>query len=137
MMRAGFLPVYHVGPAFCAFKGYKGKSTALTVSRSCIIAAAFIATPAFAEQHQWGQSSVEYSGGVVTFRNELTTGQRDFNVLLTDAGVTVLAIVMQEAGDAPDTLIVQPPPGWLAIPSEVIVEEGSVGVILITPDGLS
>jgi len=101
------------------------------------LAFALLATPAFAETHKWGQSSVEYSGGVVTFRNELTTGQRDFNVLLTDAGVTVLAIVLQEAGDAPDTLIVQPPPGYIAIPETISVEEGAQGVIRIVLDGLS
>jgi len=101
------------------------------------IAFALIATPVAAEVHTWGQSSVDYSGGVVTFRNELTTGQRDFNVLLTDAGVSILAIVMQEAGDAPDTLIVQPPPGWLAIPETISVEEGAQGVIRIVPEGLS
>jgi len=101
------------------------------------LALALIATPAFAETHTWGASSVDYSGGVVTFRNELTTGQRDFNVMLTDAGVTVLAIVMQEAGDAPDTLIVQPPPGYIAIPATISVEEGAQGVIRITPEGMS
>jgi len=99
--------------------------------------AAFIATPAFAETHTWGGSSVDYSGGVVTFSNELTTGQRDFNVMLTDEGVTVLAIVMQNPGDAPDTLIVQPPPGWLAIPETISVEEGAQGVISIVPEGMS
>jgi len=101
------------------------------------LAFALIATPAFAETHTWGASSVEYSGGVVTFRNELTTGQRDFNVLLTYAGVTVLAIVMQNPGDAPDTLIVQAPPGWIAIPETISVEEGAQGVIRIVMEGLS
>jgi len=105
--------------------------------RALAILAALIATPTFAEVHNWGASSVEYSGGVVTFHNELTTGQRDFNVLLTDAGVTVLAIVLQESGDAPDTLIVQPPPGYIAIPETISVEEGAQGVIRIVMEGLS
>jgi len=101
------------------------------------LAFALIATPASAEVHNWGAAAVDYSGGVVTFRNELTTGQRDFNVMLTDSGVTVLAIVMQEAGDAPDTLIVQPPPGYIAIPATISVEEGAQGVIRITREGMS
>jgi len=101
------------------------------------LALALIATPAFAETHTWGASAVEYSGGVVTFRNELTTGQRDFNVLLTDAGVTVLVLVLQESGDAPDRIVVQPPAGYIAVPSSIIVNEGDSGVIRITPEGMS
>jgi len=101
------------------------------------LAFALIATPAFAETHTWGGSSVEYSGGVVTFRNELTNGPLDMFLDLTDVGVTVRVVIMQEFGRRPDVVHVLPPPGLIAIPETISVEEGAQGVIRITPEGLS
>lgn len=91
-----------------------------------------------AETYRWGASSVVYENGQVILSNELTTGGTlDFNVDMVDNGVEIRVVVMQGPGEIPDVLYVIPPSGYIAVPETISVEEGSQGIILIVPEGLS
>lgn len=52
-------------------------------------------------------------------------------------GFAVTVTVVDGEGMAPEVLSVEPPPGYLAEPAELPVEEGTSGVIALTPIPMS
>jgi hypothetical protein len=107
--------------------------------RAAATALALIASSVAAERYQFGQAWVEWDGQAVTFHNGLTSSMHypaDFYRDLTN-GFTVRVVIMQGMGNAPDTMAVIPPAGYVAIPESVTVEEHEIGVIHVYLEGLS
>ncbi len=48
-----------------------------------------------------------------------------------------VTVVWNHTWDAPDIIVVTPPPGWTAEPSHLILEEGAQMIVKIRPMGLS
>jgi len=90
-----------------------------------------------AEPYYWDGSRITFSDKTVTYHNDLSYGPQDFNKVLTDGGLSVTVLILQEPGNNPDTMHVIPPQGYIAIPESVLVEEGDSGEILIIPEGMS
>jgi len=95
-------------------------------------------TSSVAATHHWGASYIEFDGVNVTLNNELTSGgELDFNIDMTENGVTIKVVIMQGQGDIPDTMYVIPPDGYIAIPETITVEETEKGTIMVVPEGMS
>lgn len=69
----------------------------------------------------------------VVFQNELTHDYYVHNTInfTRPDGLIITVIFDMGDGSAPDVMVVVPPPGYIAIPEEVSVEEGAVGIIEI------
>lgn len=90
--------------------------------------------------HHWGTSSVTLTPGedvfaLLVFHNTMTP-QENFpggstTVTLTLEGVDVEVSLTPQPQNAPDTLRVSVPEGYMAIPSEVIVPDGSLEAVTI------
>jgi hypothetical protein len=103
------------------------------------------AVPAGAEtQHMWGSrlypSTITLEpttapGAVaqVTFVNATVHADETVTFDLTLDGLTVTVDALVGRGLTPDRMTVTPPTGFIAVPPEVDVEEGGVGVVLILP----
>ena len=64
--------------------------------------------------------------------NRLTGGVPDnLTITLRIAGLPFRVMVQQGPGQAPDVFQVYPPPGFVAVPNHVSVEEGSDATMLI------
>jgi hypothetical protein len=97
------------------------------------------AAAAFAEEFRFGQAWLLWDGREVTYHNGLTPVDRypaDFHVDLTN-GFTVRVVIMQGSGNAPDSIVVIPPAGYIAIPEMLTLEEHETGSVLVVPEGLS
>lgn len=97
------------------------------------------ATAAFSETYRFGAAEIEWTGAEVIFRNDLTPSAgfpADFHRDMTN-GFTVRVVILQGGGLAPDTMMVIPPAGYIAVPESVTVEEHQEGVIVIALEGLS
>jgi hypothetical protein len=98
-----------------------------------------LALPAAADEYRFGGSVLTFDGREVVFVNGETLASQfpvDFFRDLT-SGITVRAVIMQGLGQIPDTVHVIPPPGYIAVPSTLTVEEYGRGVIVIVLEGLS
>jgi hypothetical protein len=98
-----------------------------------------LASPLAAETYRFGGSWLEWDGERVTYHNGLTSSMHypaDFHRDLTN-GFTVRAVIMQGGGLAPDTLVVIPPAGYIAVPESLTLEEHETGHVLVIPEGLS
>ena len=111
-----------------------------------LILSAIIATPAFAADRTWwgGSPNPDYNTNAViapadapaiatiTLTNRLTGGH---DMLTTGTieipGLSVGVTVLHGPGDQPDTLHVQPPEGFIAVPPQIDVPEGGQGVVTI------
>lgn len=72
----------------------------------------------------------------VVFHNELVNGtftHSDISFYRPD-GLVIQVILDYGSGDAPDLMWVIPPPGYRAVPAEVLVEEQSTVVVEIHQD---
>lgn len=70
----------------------------------------------------------------VTFHNEMTyPAVETEGAALTLQGWEVQVLIAQGAGHTADTVTVVPPPGFMAVPSEVTVEEDHEGIITLVP----
>jgi hypothetical protein len=49
-------------------------------------------------------------------------------------GLAIVVIWQHAPGDAPDTAIIIPPPGYVAVPPEATIEEGGAVRVLIAPE---
>jgi len=95
-------------------------------------------TSSMASTHHWGASYIEFDGVNVILNNELTSGgELDFNIDMTEGGVTIKVVIMQGQGDIPDTVYVIPPEGYIALPETITVEETEKGTIMVVPEGMS
>jgi hypothetical protein len=97
-----------------------------------------VAFPAFADEYRFGGSVLTFDGREVVFTNGPTGREHpaDFHRDLTE-GLTVRVVIVQELNPQPDTIMVIPPPGYIAVPETLTVEEYGRGVIVIYTDGLS
>lgn len=69
----------------------------------------------------------------IVFHNELVPAIRthaNVHFVRPDGNVIMVVFEMGD-GDAPDLFMVLPPPGYVAIPAEMSVEEGETGIIEI------
>lgn len=108
-----------------------------------IILALLLAFPASAEtQHLWagGYSSIaiqptDAPGAVaqIVFDNKTVHSDRLERFDLTLDGLTVTVEALVGRGLTPDRMTVTPPPGYIAVPPDLDVGEGEVGVILVLP----
>jgi hypothetical protein len=123
-------PLHHNAPR---------RSGASSLVFQTFAALTLLASPASAETFHFGQASISFDGREVIFSNGQTGRDhpQDFNRDLTAEGITVRVVVMQEGNPAPDTFMVIPPAGYIAVPEMVTVEEGDIGLIIIAPEGLS
>ena len=97
-----------------------------------------VAFPAAADEYRFGQSAITFDGREVVFTNGPTGREHpaEFHRDLTE-GLTVRVVIVQELNPAPDTIMVIPPPGYIAVPETMTVEEYGRGVIVIVLEGLS
>jgi hypothetical protein len=97
------------------------------------------ASPLAAETYTFGGSTIEWTGREVIFRNGLTSSMAyppEFHRDLTN-GFTVRVVILQGPGMQPDTMVVIPPAGYIAIPDTITVEEHEQGTIIVVLEGLS
>ncbi len=97
------------------------------------------AFPAFADEYRFGGSVLTFDGREVVFTNGETFPNQappEVHATLTE-GLTVRVVIVQELNPQPDTIMVIPPPGYIAVPETLTVEEYGRGVIVIYTDGLS
>jgi hypothetical protein len=74
----------------------------------------------------------------ILFVNRLTHGNAlEMAFVLEIEGLTVDVEVSNGIGEQPDIVVVRPPPGFVAVPSTIKVEEGETGLIQILPALLS
>ena len=117
-------------------------------SRICQAAAILLASPAIAADSatfcgSLGSASIapDGFGYVVTVVNPLCPGTgwtTGLDVIpLSIDGFAVVVQLWSQPGETPDAIIVLPPPGWMADPAELIVDEHQSGTIRIIPAGLS
>lgn len=115
------------------------------MTRAALALAAFCASPALADsptRASWGAGthgpcvvSIEPSAepgvwATVAFDNALIMGQGSVHQLtLTLDGLPVAVTVAEAPNETPDTLAMPPPPGYLAEPPTVTVQEGERGVV--------
>lgn len=72
----------------------------------------------------------------VHFRNTLAdVANEDLACVLSLDGLDVDAHLRLGRGGAPDTLVATPPEGFIAIPWELTIPDGSDGLVLIYPEG--
>jgi hypothetical protein len=97
-----------------------------------------VAFPAFADEYRFGGSVITFDGREVVFTNGPTGREHpaDFHRDMTH-GLTVRVVIVQELNPEPDTIMVIPPPGYIAVPETLTVEEGAQGVIVIYPEAMS
>lgn len=89
--------------------------------------------------YAWGARSVAYiriepapdHPATVVFVNRLTFDPDSSQVRLTMDGMEVDVILLMGPGDEPDVIRVLPPPGFMAEPESISVEEGETGRIQI------
>jgi hypothetical protein len=100
--------------------------------------AAFFSFPAAADEYRFGGSVLTFDGREVVFTNGPTGREHpaDFHRDMTQ-GLTVRVVIVQELNPQPDTIMVIPPPGYIAVPETMTVEEYGRGVIVIVLEGLS
>ena len=103
-----------------------------------IAALALLASPTFAQTHEWGvgtegPSSVTVvetpAGYAVTFSNRLV---QSVSVQSFDVGDVHVRIVSENAQIA-DRMFVVAPVGWYCLPCDVTVEENGQGTVLLHP----
>ena len=97
-----------------------------------------VAFPAFADEYRFGQSAITFDGREVVFTNGPTGREHpaEFHRDLTE-GLTFRVVIVQELNPQPDTVMVIPPAGYIAVPETLTVEENGRGVIVIYTEGLS
>ena len=104
-----------------------------------IAAFALLASPAFAQTHEWGvgtegPSSVTVApsdyGLTVSFDNRLI---QSVSVQAFDVGPVHILIVSENA-DIPDMMVVTPPDGYWCDPCQVTVEENATGTVDLWPE---
>ncbi len=97
-----------------------------------------LAFPACADEYRFGGSVITFDGREVVFTNGPTGREHpaDFHRDMTH-GLTVRVVIVQELNPAPDTIMVIPPAGYIAVPETLTVEEYGRGVIVIVLEGLS
>jgi len=76
-------------------------------------------------------------GEVVFLNDEIHTAEETFTLDLDGITVTVRMDPDRSALNKPDTMHVTPPPGYVAIPPEAVVQENSAVVVLIYEQGMS
>ena len=88
--------------------------------------------------HHWGGSSATLRAGpghpfaVVDCVNRLTGGHDSLLRFVLDLGGYPVAVtVWQGPGDQPDTYTVTPPPGFIAVPQVLTLDENTDGQVLI------
>lgn len=110
---------------------------------ACLLSAALLAAPAFADACQWGNSikseavgSTTDDGGAVTIHNRLTCCHDNVTVcsMPIDGVGDVTVEWSHGAGDIPDEIEVTPPFGWRAEPPAIVVPEGGAAIINILPE---
>ena len=97
-----------------------------------------VAFPAFADEYRFGGSVLTFDGREVVFTNGPTGREHpaEFHRDLTE-GLTVRVVIVQELNPQPDTIMVIPPPGYIAVPETLTVKKYGRGVIVIYTEGLS
>lgn len=99
-----------------------------------------LAFPAYADRFEWGlgagfetPSVVETFPGEgmghvasITYRNAMNLGANDLTRVLFE-GVEITVTVNDAGGDAPDTISISVPGGFIAIPPVLTVGEGETG----------
>jgi hypothetical protein len=100
--------------------------------------AALTATPAIAcdLDGSYAEARRTLHGAEVLLRNNLARGvlPEVQCVFSMGDGLAIQVIWNHAPGDAPDTAIIIPPPGFLAIPPEVTVPEHQSTIVLIVPE---
>ncbi len=83
-----------------------------------------VAFPAVADEYRFGGSVLTFDGREVVFTNGPTGREHpaDFHRDMTH-GLTVRVVIVQELNPQPDTIMVIPPPGYIAVPDTLTVEE--------------
>lgn len=102
-----------------------------------IIAAALLVSPAYAaDTASWGDGTAALTcappTATVTVQNEFAGGH-DATAVLTCSGLYVQVIVDHGPGRDPDHVTIVPPAGFMAIPVDAVIEEGSSARFLIVP----
>jgi hypothetical protein len=100
--------------------------------------AALTASPAIAcdLDGSYAEARRTLHGAEVLLRNNLARGvlPEVQCVFSMGDGTAVVVIWNHAPGDAPDTAIIIPPPGFLAIPPEVTLPEHQSTIVLIVPE---
>ena len=105
-----------------------------------ILASLALTLPAAAQDSAWWETTgcqlVPVHGEAwvaeVICRNELTSmTSPDVSAALAIDGLTVQLAVAQTLGRTPDSFMVTPPDGFVAEPSVLVLDEGTVGVVVI------
>ena len=88
-----------------------------------------------ASTFQWGGASVDlrYSdaGAEVLFHNEMAQSSTVIPMQLESDGLIVDVLIVNGMGEEPDTMVVTPPTGWIAVPPSIEVEEGQTGTVTL------
>lgn len=117
-----------------AWRGKRGHQ-ALAGAITCALA-----FPAYADRFEWGlDAGFEVPSFIETFpgegmghvaslsyRNEMNWGANNLTRVLVE-GVEITVTVNDAGGDAPDTITISVPDGFIAIPSSLTVGEGETG----------
>lgn len=107
--------------------------------RASILAACLAAPAAAQEMDRWrsGLSSVEMRetpvGAEILFSNSNGDPTADHEAELTAGGVTVRIVVQLGRGADPDTLTVETPEGWVAIPRTLTIPDAAQGRVQVIP----
>lgn len=110
-----------------------------------LLASLALALPASAQDtHTWGSQfypstitlePTDAPGAVaqVTFDNRTVHADEEVTFDLTMGDLTVTVVALVGRGLTPDRMTVTPPPGYIAVPPDLDVEEGAVGAIIVYP----
>jgi hypothetical protein len=70
----------------------------------------------------------------VTITNQLVKGwEIPLSTTLRAGDLQITVEIRQQDGELPDTITVLPPPGYAAVPHQVILGEGETAIVIIVP----